>query len=252
MPKPNPENTAVPVLLTGTIDLSQILPIESDSIINTPYGSTYAYYSNEVWVIPRHGKDGETLPHHINHAANLAAAKQVGTFALGLGSVGSLDSDVAPGMLGVPDDIFSPYIIDTICTEENRIHSIPEFDMTLRRVVVSELQFHGFECIDGGVYAQTRGPRFETRAEIQWLSDYAHYVGMTCASELSIASELQMPYALLVCIDNWGNGIGPVPLSMDEFMAGVAHNHRHISAAVSAILPALKIYAQELANLRKR
>ena len=40
--------------------------------------------------------------------------------------------------------------------------------------------------VDGGVYVETRGPRFETPAEIRWLATLGDIVGMTAASEATL------------------------------------------------------------------
>ena len=61
---------------------------------------------------------------------------------------------------------------------------------------------------DGGVYWQTRGPRFETPAEIRLIAAHADVVGMTIASECIVAGELGLDYAALCVVDNLANGIG--------------------------------------------
>ena len=233
-----------PVLIAGSIDLEQVLPIRERQTFTTPFGTADGYKSDGCWVILRHGANNQIPPHRVNHQANLSAAKDIGSFVLAIGSVGSVDPDAPPGTLALPDDIFCPYHIDTICSDNERIHVVPEFDSKLRKLIIDEFSFAEIELIDGGIYAQTRGPRFESRAEIEWLSEYAHFVGMTCASELAIACELQLPYALLVSVDNWGNGLGPRPLTMEEFMMGVSVNHGRVCSAVAALLPALKRAAE--------
>ena len=61
------------------------------------------------------------------------------------------------------------------------------------------------------VYVQTTGPRFETRAEVQSYVSRGHIVGMTCATEWTLASELMLPYALVVAVDNCCNGLSVHP-----------------------------------------
>ena len=61
---------------------------------------------------------------------------------------------------------------------------------------------------DGGVYWQTRGPRFETPAEIRLIAAHADVVGMTIASECVVAGELGLDYAALCVVDNLANGLG--------------------------------------------
>ncbi|MCX7834442.1 MAG: MTAP family purine nucleoside phosphorylase [bacterium] len=232
------------VILSGTIDIESTFDILDEKWVNTRFGKVFAKQIEEhCWLINRHGKEGLIPPHAINHPANLLAAKQLGNSIVGVGSVGSLDELIYPGQLGVPSDIFCPFPIETICGPNERIHAIPQFDYKLRAILLEQLTLNGFDVVDGGVYAQSRGPRFESQAEIQWLSDYAHYVGMTAASELTIACEIQIPYALLVSVDNWGNGIGGVKLTMDEFLKGVAQNHQAVRNAIQTLLPSLIEYS---------
>ena len=62
--------------------------------------------------------------------------------------------------------------------------------------------------VDGGTYAQVRGPRFETRAEIRLLASFADLVGMTLAAECTLAGEAGLAYAALCIVDNLANGVG--------------------------------------------
>jgi len=66
----------------------------------------------------------------------------------------------------------------------------------------------------GGVYAQTRGPRFETPAEVRVLAEHADVVGMTVASECFLAAEAGLAYAAVCRVDNLANGLGSGSLSL--------------------------------------
>lgn len=235
----------LPVFITGTIDLTRLLPVIERFAFETPFGKAYGYRSDGAIVIQRHGAENSIPPHKINHRANLFAAQQMGVYAFALGSTGSLEPEIPPGSLAFPDDIFAPFHFDTISSDEERLHAIPSFDSDLRFAVMETFELAEIEFVDGGIYAQTRGPRFETPAEITWYADYASFVGMTCASELMIASELLLPYVLLVSVDNWGNGLGPKPLTMEEFMEGTMKNHGRLVSVLSIVLPELKRLAAE-------
>ena len=78
---------------------------------------------------------------------------------------------------------------------------------------------------DGGVYWQTRGPRFETPAEIRLIAAHADVVGMTIASECIVAGELGLDYAALCVVDNLANGIGAGELDVAEH-GGRPHRQR--------------------------
>ena len=95
------------------------------------------------------------------------------------------------------------------------------------------------ELIDGGVYWQAIGPRFETPAEIRLIAAHADVVGMTIASECMIAGELGIRYAAVCAVDNLANGIAERPLTVAEFEAGKAANRERLVAAVDAVIAEL-------------
>ena len=70
----------------------------------------------------------------------------------------------------------------------------------------------------GGTYVQTRGPRIETIAEVQALAKFADIVGMTVASEATLACELDMEFAALCTVDNYANGLGTEVLSYEHIV----------------------------------
>ena len=78
----------------------------------------------------------------------------------------------------------------------------------------------------GGVYVQTRGPRIETVAEVKSLAWIADVVGMTVASEATLACELGMQFAALCTIENYANGLGDEVLTY-EHIVNVSREHRH-------------------------
>jgi len=95
------------------------------------------------------------------------------------------------------------------------------------------------ELEDGGVYAQTIGPRFETPAEVKALADYADMVGMTIAAETVLAGEAALAYAAVCTIDNLANGLLDRPLTVDEYRRNRDKNARKLAEDLSHVLPAL-------------
>src|SRR6476646_4989265 len=165
----------------------------------------------------RHDGAGYRLPHRIDHAANLRALIDAGCDrASGFSSVGSLKEKLGVGSFICPDDFIAPQANNSIF-EDARGHGVPGFDRDWRAGVVSAWPQDGTpELRDGGVYWQTRGPRFETPAEVRLLAAHADVVGMTVASECIAARELGIPYAAVCVVDNLANGIGPNPLTVEE------------------------------------
>ncbi len=62
---------------------------------------------------------------------------------------------------------------------DERSHIAPCYDEELRSLL---LRVVGNQA-KSGVYVQTRGPRFETRAEVRFLATLGDVVGMTGADE---------------------------------------------------------------------
>ena len=73
--------------------------------------------------------------------------------------------------------------------------------------------------IHKGVYAYTRGPQYETPAEIRALRALgADAVGMSTVAEAIVASHSGMRILAVSCITNYAAGITSNPLSHEEVM----------------------------------
>jgi purine nucleoside phosphorylase len=94
--------------------------------------------------------------------------------------------------------------------------------------------------IAGGVYIQTTGPRLETKAEIEMLKAFGDVVGMTMASEATLAKELGLPYASICSIDNFCHGITETPLKEQEILSSARQNVDAIKRVINALLEDLK------------
>ena len=146
------------------------------------------------------------LPHEIDHAVNLRPLAEQGCDrVLAIGSVGSLSPELPVGSLLCPDDFIALGPGPSIFADA-RAHSAPGFDPRWRAEVIEAWAAGGQAPRDGGVYWQTRGPRFETPAEIRLIAAHADVVGMTIASECVVAGELGLDYAALCIVDNLANG----------------------------------------------
>jgi purine nucleoside phosphorylase len=207
----------------------------SPSHRETAYG-TVSVLSRPGWIfIQRHGAPAKP-PHRINHHANISLLEQERvTEVVALCSVGSLRHSIAPGTLVIPDDFIAPWEIPTFFDEEMRF-TVPEMVPSLRERLFSLAQRLGLTVTMGGIYVQTRGPRFETRAEIAMLKVFGHIVGMTMASEATLCMELSIPYAALCSVDNFCNGMTPEPLTLDQVEENAAANRAAIENLIRAML----------------
>src|SRR5262245_8254841 len=222
--------------ILGTAFATQASRVEVD----TSYGPVALLNAADWVVLQRHGLDEFVAAPYINHRAHLRALADLGcNRILGLASVGSLRRDLPVGSFVAPDDFIALHL-GMSCSHGDDGHQSPGFDPVWRGTVARRWSEHSDVPLhDGGVYWQTIGPRFETRAEIRLMAAHADVVGMTIAGECILARELGLAYASICVIDNLANGIGAAPISMEEFRAGAAANRARLVSALDAVLPAL-------------
>jgi 5'-methylthioadenosine phosphorylase len=192
-------------------------------------------------IVQRHGggADPYVLPHLIDHEANLRPLAEQGVDrVLAISSVGSLKAELPVGTLVCPDDFIALHLDRSIYADA-RAHSAPGFDQDLRAEALEAWLAGGQEPVDGGVYWQAIGPRFETPAEIRLMAAHADVVGMTVGAECIVAGELGLAYAALCMVDNLGNGLGPARLSLAELERDRAANAALLRDGLEAVLPRL-------------
>ncbi len=225
------ENIMKPTgIISGTIPLSEedILQGLKKTVMKTEFGNALVFLSEIVAFIPRHGIDKSIPPHKINHRANLKALRDIGVQeVIGLNSTGSLKKELEPGKIVIPDDYISISETPTIF-HINTVHITPALDEGLREKLIQTAVRMGFDVIKKGVYWQTTGPRLETKAEIRMISQFADIVGMTMASEATIAKELELSYTAICSVDNYGHGITEKPPTDDEIREGARRNTNSI------------------------
>jgi purine nucleoside phosphorylase len=190
-------------------------------------------------IVQRHSGDPYLLPHEIDHAATMRAVAEQGCDrVLAISSVGSLKPALAVGTVVCPDDFIALGVGPSVFADA-RAHSAPGFDPRWRAEVLAAWREGGGEAEDGGVYWQTRGPRFETPAEIRLIAPHADVVGMTVAGECVVARELGLQYAALCMVDNLANGLGEGTLSIAELEADRVANAAILRDGLAAVLPRL-------------
>jgi 5'-methylthioadenosine phosphorylase len=208
--------------------------------VETPSAVVPVLDAGHYVVLQRHGLDRYIAAHAVNHRANLRALAELDCDrVLALSSVGGLRRELGVGTFLAPDDFIALHL-GLSYFDDDPGHRVPGFDTAWRGRVVDVWARRADDPLqDGGVYWQTIGPRFETRAEIRLLAAHADVVGMTVASECILAAELGLAYAAVCVVDNLANGIGDRPLTRDEFEAGKAANRGRLLAALGAVLPEL-------------
>jgi len=206
--------------------------------IPVPGGPVVLDDAGDVVLLQRHGVDGYTLPHRIDHHAHARALARVGCDrVLALSSCGALKVEFQPGTVLVPDDFFALGQQPESRFVDERGHSVPGFDPEWRAKVVAAWAAHApHPPIDGGVYAQTTGPRFEMPAEVRFLATIGDVVGMTIGTENVAMHERGLAHAAVCIVDNLGNGLGTTKLTYDEFEAGKRANQAMLVATLPGVL----------------
>ena len=193
-----------------------------------------------VELLQRHRGERYTLPHLIDHGANVRALVDRGCErVLAIGSVGGLHAGLPPGTLLCPDDFIALDAPPRSALAGEQAHRVPGFDADWRREVVGAFAAAGAELRDGGVYWQASGPRLETPAEIRLVAAHAEVIGMTIASECVAAGELGLAYAAVCVVANFANGVAPHELTLEEVRAGQRGHRAALHLALERVLPAL-------------
>lgn len=205
--------------------------------VETRWDPVNVHRTEDVAAIQRHDSpDGYRLPHQINHRANLQALRETGVETIfSVQSTGSLTESIPTGSFVIPHDFMNPWQVVHFHDDE-RAHGVAEFDEDLRKQIYQSANATDLDVTMTGVYVQTLGPRFETPAEANLLTDYGDVVGMTAGSEVTIACELDMDYVSLCSVDNYVNGIAGTSVSMDGFVDSVEENLPRVERLATTIL----------------
>lgn len=212
--------------------------------VDTKYGTVYLISAaGDVVFIPRHGKMRNIPPHRMNYKAYLAAFRDLGVEnIIGVTSVGSLKRDIKPQSLIVPHDYISLCGIPTFYDDE-LVHVTPGLDEQLRTAIIEVATDFDAAVITRGVYFQTPGPRLETRAEIDFIRNYADVIGMNMASEATLAKELGLRYANISSVDNYAHGIiaeGEEELDYKQIVEAAAKNREKLELLLMKLIDALQ------------
>jgi 5'-methylthioadenosine phosphorylase len=196
--------------------------------------------------LARHGAHGRTPAHLVDHHAHVRALLEAGCDrVLAIGSCGSLRAERSVGTLVAPDDLLA---LSTYATFHDSTdgYALRGFDGPWRAQVLEACTHGSRPVVDGGTYAQVRGPRFETPAEVRFLASFADLVGMTLAAECMLAAEAGLRYAAICQVDNLANGIAPhdastadVVSAVDAYLDNTRVLHQRFADDITAVVLAL-------------
>ncbi len=233
---------------SGLYDMAELADVERVRL-TTPFGDPSDEFvcgtlaGTRLIFLPRHSRGHRILPSELNFRANIYGMKKLGAdWIIGVGAVGSLREDIAPGHLVVPNQLIdrtyrrpSTFFGNGIVAH---VSFADPFCPTLSAVLVHTAQQLGATVHAGGTYLCMEGPQFSTRAESflyrQWGADI---IGMTNLQEAKLAREAEICFATLALAtdyDCWHEThadvvIGDILRILNE---NVAAAQRVIAAAV--------------------
>jgi len=245
--------------IIGGRGLTQLanLKITHRQVMRTPYGEPSGAFlfgtlnEHEVIFLARHGYGHTIPPHLVNYRANLWALREQGvTDVISVATVGGIRPDLTPGKLVVPDQIIdythgrdSTYFDSRNISFSNADFTLP-YSQALRNRILKSAEMMQHDCLDGGVYAATQGPRLDSIAEInRYERDGADMVGMTGMPETSLARELDVNYASIAVVVNCAAGRGDCSTGIK--LDGVNATAKNSMERVRAILECVVICHEE-------
>lgn len=210
---------------SGVEEISELADSIEKKIVDTEYGSVevslLTIEDKTVAFLPRHSAGHTCPPHKINFKANIMALKEIGVSQImATNAVGSLDIDVGPGSIVLPDD-FLDFTVNRERTfyddEVIHIDMSEPFCNRLRGAILANSDCIDGNVVDGGTIVCTEGPRFETPAEIKMFSILGgKIVGMTTLPEAVLAREKGMCYASIAVVSNYSTSISKDKLGVEE------------------------------------
>ncbi len=186
--------------------------------VDTPYGepsgpvAVGAVDGREVAFLARHGAGHRHPAHRINYRANLWALRSLGVRrVLAPCAVGSLQPDLGPGSLVVPDQLVDRTTSRTqtyFDTGAVHVGFADPYCADLRQAVLGAADRAAVDARDGGAIVVIEGPRFSTRAESQWYAAQGwSLVNMTGHPEAVLARELGLCYAAIALVTDLDAGL---------------------------------------------
>ena len=186
--------------------------------VDTPYGAPSEPLTlgtvggRRVAFLPRHGRDHRFPPHRIPYRANLWALRALGVRqVLAPCAVGSLQPDLGPGALVVPDQLVDRTSGRTQTFYDSGAVHVPFADPYCpdgRRAAARLAERDGWQVSPDGTMVVIEGPRFSTRAESQSYSRAGwQVVNMTGHPEAVLARELELCYTAVALVTDLDAGV---------------------------------------------
>ena len=221
---------------SGLYDMSD-LSNKEEIEVNTPFGQpsstimTGMINEQKVAFLARHGKGHTISPSDINYRANIYALKALGVKRIvSISAVGSLQDQLAPGNIVIPDGLFdnTRKRINTFFTNGMVAHIgvADPFCIELSKVLCKSVRNTGATVHEGGDFITIEGPRFSTKAESNTFRKWGmSIIGMTTSPEAFLAREAEMCYAVMGHITDYDvRHISEIPVSVEMVIRTLIQN----------------------------
>jgi len=214
--------------------------IESHTSWGTPSSPLFKGKIGEVQVflLLRHGKKHDIPPHKINHRANIYALQREVKKIIGISSAGALDEEINIPAISIPRDYVNFWNVQTFYDERIK-HVTPTLLNDIREGLLKASEKVQKEVRDDDIYVMTRGPRLETKAEVQILKGFGDIVGMTMCPEATLCQENSIEYASITTVDNYANGIGPDKVKYEDIVETARDNWENVTKILEEYLQGL-------------
>jgi len=220
-------------VIAGTIFFeNKLVEGPEKKIIKTEYGDVDVFVKDNIVFIPRHGAGNNIPPHKINHKAHISAFKELGVKnIIAAGCSGCLKKEIKIPAIAVPCDYINIYDVLTFY-DDKIVHTTPKLSEELRNKMIKAAENLNLEIIDKGIYIQTKGPRLETKAEINMFKNFGDFIGMTSAAEATLAKEIGLNYAFIVSLDNYCNGLAEEEMDFEKVKENASKNSENIKKLI--------------------
>ncbi len=245
-----PEKVSIGVIGgTGVYDPKVFTGIKEYKIY-TPFGAPSdkimigTIKNRRIAFIPRHGRDHIYPPHLVNYRANIWALKALGVRRLiTVSAVGSLQDEIKPGDLFIPDQCFdwtrsrkrTFFEQGTVAHVSVAEPFCPELSKFIAEKAKSlKLPFH-----HKGTIITIEGPQFSTRAESRFYRMQGfHIIGMTLHPEIYLAREAEICFTNVSMITDY-DVYADKPVSHEEVQKTMAENLGKVRKLLTAVLPTM-------------
>lgn len=242
-------STAKTLALIGGTGLTELQDPADSLEMETPYGApsaairVVATEPLRLMFMPRHGSPHRFPPHRVNYRANLWALREAGADrVLAVYAVGGLHEPYAPAALAAPDQLidYSWGREHTYSDSEDvplvHVDFTRPYEGALRGSLLAAAHNASVPLIDGGCIGVFQGPRLESAAEIERARrDGCDMAGMTALPEAGLARELDIDYAGIAVISNWGAGVTDEQLSEEDIAATLREPMARVRQLVTAL-----------------